>query len=142
MYKQESLTVESKLPVLLKVLQWFEDFCFRYAHLNWSHLQFYQLHLALTEGFTNAVRHAHKQLPPETKIDIDLILWDDRLEIRIWDYGHPFNPEYLPEPTPGQLGGYGWFLLKKLTDHVEYKRSLEDRNCLFLLKYIHKKSKL
>ncbi|HEY9701439.1 MAG TPA: anti-sigma regulatory factor [Allocoleopsis sp.] len=139
MYQQKSLRVESKITLLLKVLQWFEDFCSQYvSDLNWSNIQFYQLHLALTEGFTNAVRHAHKQLPSDTIIDIDLILSDDRLDIQIWDYGQPFNPDNLPEPMPGipQLGGYGWFLLKKLADQVVYQRSLDERNCLLIRKYL------
>lgn len=138
MCKQERLTVESKLTVLTKVQQWFEQFCLRnVSTFEWPEKQIYQLNLALAEGFTNAVRHAHQELPPETRIDIELVLCSNRIEIRIWDYGKPFNPDALEEPIPGTLreGGYGWFLLRRLADKVSYERYLDGRNCLLIVKH-------
>jgi serine/threonine-protein kinase RsbW len=95
-----------------------------------------RLMLALTEGFTNAVRHAHAKLPPETDINIDVEVEPNRVEIRIWDHGAPFNPELLPEPEPGELleSGYGWFLLRRLADEVTYER-VQERNCLSIVQY-------
>ena len=105
--------------------------------VKWSERELYRLNLALAEGFTNAVRHAHQSLPPDTTIDIDLSLWADRFEIRIWDKGKPFNPDVLTEPKPGTLqeGGYGWFLLRRLADRVVYDRNADGRNCLLIVKY-------
>ena len=139
MLKQDHLQVNSDLAVLNQVLHWFEQFCCQYLSLlSWSESHLCdRLKLALDEGFTNAVRHAHKDLPPETPIDIDLALWDDRLEIRIWDRGKPFNPDELKEPEPGTLlseGGYGWFLLRRLPDCVTYERGADGRNCLLIVK--------
>lgn len=139
MLEQDHLTVLSDLKFLDHVQQWFEQFCLQYlSQLSWSQSQLYCLNLALAEGFTNAVRHAHNALPPETTIDIDLELWVDRLEIKIWDKGKPFNPDALKEPEPGTLqeGGYGWFLLRRLADRVVYKRSADSRNCLLIVKYL------
>jgi serine/threonine-protein kinase RsbW len=136
--QQDHLTVKSELKLLNRVQQWFEQFCLQHlSKLDWSEGQLYRLNLALAEGFTNAVRHAHHTLPPETAIDIDVSLWMDRLEIRIWDYGKPFNPDAIAEPEPGtlQVGGYGWFLLRRLVDHVVYERSADGRNCLLIVKY-------
>jgi serine/threonine-protein kinase RsbW len=138
MLKQDHLTVKSDLHLLNQVQQWFEQFCLQ--HLSqpaWSEGLLYRLNLALAEGFTNAVRHAHGALPPETTIDIDVTLWIDRLEIRIWDQGKPFNPDILEEPEPGSLieGGYGWFLLRRLADRVVYERSPDERNCLLIVKH-------
>ncbi|QIZ70914.1 ATP-binding protein [Oxynema aestuarii] len=137
MLKQEYLTVESDLTVLTKVQQWFDRFCFQHNFQRyWSENQLYSLKLALTEGFTNAVRHAHEELPLATPIEIEMTLWDDRLEMRIWDRGEPFNPDALPEPLPGTLqeGGYGWFLLRRLADRVIYERCSDGRNCLCIVK--------
>ncbi|MBV9388475.1 MAG: anti-sigma regulatory factor [Chroococcidiopsidaceae cyanobacterium CP_BM_ER_R8_30] len=137
MLQQDHLRVKSDLTVLNQVQQWFKRFCLRYPILlSWSESQLYRLNLALAEGFTNAVRHAHHALPPETTIDIDLTLWADRLEIRIWDQGKPFNPDALEEPAPGTLqeGGYGWFLLRRLADYVVYERGTDGRNCLLIVK--------
>jgi serine/threonine-protein kinase RsbW len=136
--QQDHLTVKSELKLLNQVQQWFEQFCLKYLlQLGWSESQLYRLNLALAEGFTNAVRHAHHALPPETTIEIDLLLWSDRLEIRIWDRGKPFNPDAIAEPEPGtlQVGGYGWFLLRRLADRVVYERSNDGRNCLLIVKY-------
>ncbi|MBE9206008.1 anti-sigma regulatory factor [Nostoc sp. LEGE 06077] len=138
MVERDHLTVRSELPLLNQVQQWFEQFCLQYLfQRGWSEKQLYRLNLALAEGFTNAVRHAHEALPPETTIDIEASLWVDRVEIRIWDHGQPFNPDAIAEPTPGtpQEGGYGWFLLRRLTDRVVYERSPDERNCLLIVEY-------
>ncbi|MBD2570414.1 MULTISPECIES: ATP-binding protein [Nostocaceae] len=136
--QQDHLTVKSDLKLLNHVQQWFEKFSLQYlSEFGWSESQLYRLNLALAEGFTNAVRHAHRALPPETDIEIQLSLWNDRLEIRIWDHGKPFNPDAIVEPEPGtlQVGGYGWFLLRRLADHVVYERAADSRNCLLIVKY-------
>jgi serine/threonine-protein kinase RsbW len=134
--RQDHLTVKSELRLLNQVQEWFEQFCLQHlSQLGWSKTQLDRLNLALAEGFTNAVRHAHHALPPETTIDV--YLWVDRLEIRIWDYGKPFNPDAIAEPEPGSLivGGYGWFLLRRLADRVVYERVRDGRNCLLIVKY-------
>lgn len=134
---EQRLKVQSDLKLLNQVQHWFENFCVQHlSQLSWPEAQLYRLNLAIAEGFTNAVRHAHQALPPETIIDIELALCSDRLEIRIWDRGKPFNPDALEEPKPGTLqeGGYGWFLLRRLADQVVYERAADGRNCLLIVK--------
>ena len=136
--EEDHLTIKSELKLLTQVQKWFEQFCSKYLYqFGWSEIQVYRLNLALAEGFTNAVRHAHRLLPPETTIDIEVKLWTDRLEIRVWDRGEPFNPDAIAEPKPGtlQAGGYGWFILRRLADRLEYKRDDDGRNCLLIVKY-------
>lgn len=144
MLQKNHLRVKSDLNSLNQVLQWFEQFCFQNRReLSWLadrsdrlNLALDQLKLALDEGFTNAVRHAHEDLPPETPIDIELTLCDEGLEIRIWDRGGPFDPDTLEEFKPGTLqqGGVGWFLMRRLTDQVVYERDRDGKNCLILIK--------
>ena len=111
--------------------------------------QFDQLNLALAEGFTNAVRHAHADLPSETPIEIALVLQSQQIEIHIFDQGGPFDPSSVREPQPGSLseGGYGWYLLRRLADQVTYKRTARGqmtthgtkaRNCLRIVKMLAK----
>jgi serine/threonine-protein kinase RsbW len=45
----------------------------------------------VSEAFTNAVRHAHKNLPRETRIDLEITVFNARLEIKIWDWGELFD---------------------------------------------------
>lgn len=137
MLQQDHLTVKSDLTVLNQVQEWFKLFCLQNSAKSlWLESQLYPLNLALAEGFTNAVRHAHHKLPSETAIEIQLSLWDDRIEIRIWDQGQPFDPNNLEEPKPGTLrkGGYGWFLLRRLADQVLYER-IGGKNCLLIVKH-------
>lgn len=138
MVKEDHQTVKSELKLLSYVQEWFEEFCHKnLPEYGWTDHQIYGLNLALAEGFTNAVRHAHYALPSDTNIDIQVSLWQDRVEVRIWDYGQPFDPNMIDEPEPGtlQVGGYGWFLLRRLADKVVYQRDSNNRNCLLIVKY-------
>lgn len=135
MLKSERLKVKSDLTVQAQVQKWFELFCVSYIAPDYNlNRQFYQLNLAIAEGFSNAVRHAHQNLPSETPIEIELALQGGQIEIRIWDQGKPFDPDLLEEPLPGTLceGGYGWFLLRRLAESVVYERCLDGRNCLVI----------
>jgi serine/threonine-protein kinase RsbW len=135
MLKLERLKVKSDLTVQAQVQKWFEQFYSNhFSQIDNSNHRFYRLNLALAEGFSNAVRHAHQELPSDTTIEIELAIRDDRIEIRIWDQGSPFDPNMLEEPEPGTLceGGYGWFLLRRLADTVVYERCWDDRNCLLI----------
>jgi serine/threonine-protein kinase RsbW len=136
--QHDQLTIKSELKLLNQVQQWFEDFSLKYlSQLGWTETQLYRLNLALAEGFTNAVRHAHRTLPPETTIEIEVSLWINKIELRIWDHGKPFDPNAIAEPEPGtlQVGGYGWFLLRRLADRVVYERE-DGRNCLVIVKHL------
>ena len=85
---QDHLTVNSDLTVLNAVQKWFEKFWLQHhSPISRRDHQLYRLNLALAEGFTNAVRHAHSGLSAETSIEIEVTMDDDRMEIRIWDWG-------------------------------------------------------
>ncbi|MBE9222934.1 anti-sigma regulatory factor [Cyanobacterium stanieri LEGE 03274] len=92
--------------------------------------------LALAEGFTNAVRHAHKNLSPETTIEIEIIINPSDLLIRIWDQGNPFSLLSLKELTSAEdqlkIGGRGIEILEKVTDELKYERYPDNRNCLII----------
>lgn len=126
MLERDQLQVTSHLEELAVVQHWFRSLIARLA-IKTPRLndQFDQLNLALAEGFTNAVRHAHADLPPATPIEIELVLRPQQIEICIFDQGKPFDPSSLAEPQPGVLreGGYGWFLLRRLADQVTYDRT-------------------
>lgn len=144
------IAVPSYLEELASVQQWFRSVISQLAQKTpLVNDQFDQLNLALAEGFTNAVRHAHAGLPRDTPIEIELVLQPQQIEICIFDQGGPFDPTSLSEPKPGSLseGGYGWFLLRRLADQVTYKRTAlsrvtesgrKSRNCLRIVKTLAK----
>ncbi len=98
-----------------------------------------QCQLALAEGFTNAVRHAHKDLPPDTPIEIELTLKSDSMEIRVWDYGQPFDLDRSLQLLAGNEkrlsgSGQGLPILQKVSTVLDYYRTEDNRNCLVIIK--------
>jgi len=85
--QQIYLQVTTDLKAVTQILEWYDQL----HHLPIPKTVFWQCQLALVEGFTNAVRHAHKDLPEETPIELEVKVFNNSIEIRIWDYGQPFD---------------------------------------------------
>jgi len=134
-----SLTVPTTLKVLDQVLAWFDQL--RQPAIQ--HKDWLQCQLALAEGFTNAVRHAHRDLPPETPIDLEAALDNSAIELRIWDSGPPFNLASHINASPTQStntqsgGGRGLAILLQIADRLSYERTEDARNCLLIVKHYH-----
>jgi serine/threonine-protein kinase RsbW len=82
-----SLQLNTDINAVAQVLSWLEQL----DPLPVPEAVLPQCKLAVVEGFTNAVRHAHKNLPRETPIEIEITVFNERLEIKIWDCGKPFD---------------------------------------------------
>ncbi len=92
-----------------------------------------RLRLALVEAYSNVVRHAHYE-QPNIPIVFKLELCDRDLSLEIWDQGQGYNPSdyQMPSPEDKQEHGYGWLILNRLMDRVEYKLQSDGSNCLKL----------
>ncbi|MBD2020799.1 anti-sigma regulatory factor [Leptolyngbya sp. FACHB-36] len=92
-----------------------------------------RLRLVLVEAYSNVVRHAHRD-QPNLPVLIRLELRDGDLALEIWDQGSGFDlSNYLePNPEAQQEGGYGWLILNRLMDRVEYQLQIDGQNCLKL----------
>lgn len=101
--------------------------------VDWSR-QSSRLRLALVEAYSNVVRHAHKE-QPNLPVLLRLELKDRDLSLEIWDYGVGFDMStYLaPDPSEKQEGGYGWLIMNRLMDKVEYELQVDGANCLKLV---------
>jgi serine/threonine-protein kinase RsbW len=101
--------------------------------VDWSR-QSSRLRLALVEAYSNVVRHAHKE-QPNLPVLLRLELKDRDLSLEIWDYGVGFDMStYLaPNPSEKQEGGYGWLIMNRLMDKVEYELQVDGANCLKLV---------
>lgn len=82
-----SLQVNTDINALTRVLEWFEQL----KDLSIPNEVWWNFQLALAEGFTNAVRHAHKNLPVETPVQLEIIVFNGRLELKVWDCGPYFD---------------------------------------------------
>lgn len=129
------LQVNTDLDALAQVLEWFDQFNSPPLHASvWMQSQ-----LALAEGFTNAVRHAHDGRSIDLLIDLEVQVFDDRVEIRIWDQGEPFDLNQRLQMMPKELdseseGGRGLRLMERIADVFTYTRTQDERNCLLLVK--------
>jgi len=128
--KQISFVVPSDLLCLGEVLGKYEEVKPEFINQRvWLECQ-----LALAEGFTNAVRHAHKNLAPETTIEIEIIINPSNLEIKIWDQGNLFNlissQESNSKDNHLKTGGRGIEILEKVADELKYEHHPNNRNCL------------
>jgi serine/threonine-protein kinase RsbW len=99
---------------------------------DWSR-QSTRFRLALVEAYSNVVRHAHKE-KAELPVVMCLEMKDTDIALEVWDHGQGYDlATYLPpDPEQKQEGGYGWLIMNRLMDRVEYRLQIEGRNCLKL----------
>jgi serine/threonine-protein kinase RsbW len=102
------------------------------AQRDWDQ-QSQRIRLALVEAYSNVVRHAHQD-QPHLPIVLHLELSQQELALEIWDHGAGYNVEayFAPDPTTLQEHGYGWLILNRLMDRVDYQLHINGRNCLRL----------
>ncbi|XFA73949.1 ATP-binding protein [Thermosynechococcaceae cyanobacterium Okahandja] len=132
-----SLTLGSDLNQLEVLLEWFN----RYRPPLLPLEEWLKLELALAEGFTNAVRHAHRDRPKETPIRVELSLAETMIELKIWDQGPGFDLLSHLRRLPAQIavdaeGGRGLRLLATIVDELSYTPVDAGGNCLVLRKSV------
>lgn len=97
--------------------------------MGFSYDEIEDIKIALTEACTNSVNHAY--LDREGKIQINFLIFTDRLEVIVADEGEKFNVQVAFEKnhridakTPVENlseGGLGLLLIDTLMDKVEIK---------------------
>lgn len=129
------LQVTSSLDSLAKVLSWFDQLYQSFIPKSvWLRCQ-----LALAEGFTNAVRHAHRGRSSDLVIDLEVTILEQQVEIRIWDYGSPFDlmkqiRDISTDIDHHSGGGRGLKLMRDIADYLSYEHGEDGRNCLSIIK--------
>ncbi|HOO08350.1 MAG TPA: ATP-binding protein [Cyclobacteriaceae bacterium] len=80
--------------------------------------------IAVTEAVNNAIRHGNENLSTRN-VTLRLSLEDGLIKFRVEDEGRGFDYHNLPDPTaPENIekpGGRGIFLMKHLSDEVDFK---------------------
>ncbi len=88
-----------------------------------SEQDLFQVRLCIQEALVNAVKHGNK-LNSELKVQLDIEISDEFLEINIIDEGQGFNDQELEDPTEeknlNKLSGRGVFLIKRKMDKVKF----------------------
>ncbi|MEM9246550.1 MAG: ATP-binding protein [Cyanobacteria bacterium P01_F01_bin.153] len=101
------------------------------SKVDWP-MQSNRVRLVLAEAYSNVVRHAHRDRP-HVPVLVRLKVDERTMSLEIWDHGSGFDLEaYLPPvPEARQESGYGWMILNRLMDQVEYSLQAEGtQNCL------------
>lgn len=82
--------------------------------------------IAVTEAVNNAIKHGNAN-DKSKNVFLSLSLDDSMLRFVIKDEGSGFNYENLPDPTAPEniekLGGRGIFLMRHLSDEVDFKEN-------------------
>lgn len=82
--------------------------------------------IAVTEAVNNAIRHGNKSESTKN-VTLILTLENGLIKFKIEDEGKGFDFRNLPDPTsPENIekpGGRGIFLMKHLSDEVDFKES-------------------
>ncbi len=94
----------------------------------------YHLNLVLTEGMTNAIRHANED-DPKKEVHIVISIQDESLNIKVFDQGQGFDVCAINTPDFKGLDehGRGVFIIRTLMDKVTY-RKLDGGNVLEMVK--------
>lgn len=135
-YHQTSQFETTTDPKALKaLLTWFDQFqAAPIPHKVWLQCQ-----LALIEGFTNAIRHAHAGLATDTPILIQVSVSEQDVDIYIWDQGPGFKfdsilDHKLATSSKDAEGGRGLKIMYLVADEISYQPVDNKGNCL----HIHK----
>ncbi|ASC69304.1 Anti-sigma F factor [Halomicronema hongdechloris C2206] len=134
--QKRDIRTQSDPKALNTVLVWFDQF----QELSLPHTIWLQCQLALIEGFTNAVRHAHQGLPENTPIDIEVTISQTTVDIYIWDSGPGFDlmamlARKLRTTNHDSEGGRGLRIIHLIADQMTYQRMADHRNCLHICKH-------
>jgi len=82
--------------------------------------------IAVTEAVNNAIKHGNSN-DKSKNVFLSLSLDESLIRFVIRDEGAGFNHENLPDPTAPEniekLGGRGIFLMKHLSDEVDFKEN-------------------
>jgi serine/threonine-protein kinase RsbW len=80
--------------------------------------------IAVTEAVNNAIKHGNSG-DKSKNVSLSLFLNESMIKFIVKDEGRGFNYENLPDPTAPEnlekIGGRGIFLMKHLSDEVQFK---------------------
>jgi serine/threonine-protein kinase RsbW len=116
-----------KLPSVSKSIAEIESYVEQIAiHYNIGEDRYPNILISLTEAVNNAIIHGNNE--DETKyVDVQVRETPNGLCFEVHDEGKGFNPKDIPDPTaPENLeccGGRGVFLMKELSDSMDYREN-------------------
>ncbi len=131
-----TLTIPSSTRYLEDVRRFIEQHA---TEANFPTKDVGELKIAVDEACANVIEHAYKG-DQQHDIDVDVIVQPDRFTVRIRDRGESFDQSTYREPDifdyskSRKAGGFGVQIMRRLMDHVEYRKRGNCNECC-LTKY-------
>lgn len=83
----------------------------------------HRIGLAVREGVANAIKHGNRE-NPDKRVEVDCILAQSQVIVRIEDEGDGFDPTDLPDPLKAENllkpSGRGIFFMNQFMDEIDY----------------------
>lgn len=114
------IIIQSTYTELGRVRDFVRDFCAPFVPRRFSETKIEKLVIAANEVTVNIIQHGYSG---EGHHHIWISAKDEghSVVIAFVDHGgKPFDPESVPDPHPGQIGGYGIDIIKQCVDIAEY----------------------
>jgi len=139
------LHVPCRFSFLRIIRQTVVDLC---AMAGMSEFKAAQLEMAVDEACANVIEHSYGGESAEERekthpgLRLNLIQFDSRVEIEIYDYGAGFNLQECEVIDPEKYvankneRGLGMFIIHKFVDKLDYERGSQYGNCLRLTKQL------
>lgn len=102
-----------------------------------------RIELVLAEVLNNISEHAYPDGGPQGPITLDCRLQKGALYFNTTDQGRPMPAGELPTGAPANLnvdledlpeGGFGWFLIRDMTEEIAYNRTGSQNQLSFAIK--------
>lgn len=95
----------------------------------------HRLVLAVTEAFTNIIRHVYGQATAKP-VELQLRVEESGLRLDLVDYGRFIDPKHIASRPLDEVrpGGLGVHLIKTTMDHVEYRENDHGGTTLTMVK--------
>lgn len=130
-----------KVPAHIDYLGDLRDFVIRVGRKNgFSDKIVNAFKLAVDEAATNIIRHAYRESDDQGLITIRAVVKKNSLTLSLIDQGTYFDPKRVQSPDLnryvdiGKKGGLGIFIMRKLMDNIEYRKT-EEGNELRITKF-------
>ena len=101
-----------------------------------------KIKLICEEMLVNIINYGYPEETGKIEIIYKTVVEEEKVVIKIIDNGIPFNPIQHKKPNLSasieerDIGGLGIHIAKKISDHMNYKRS-QGQNILILVKFIN-----
>jgi serine phosphatase RsbU (regulator of sigma subunit)/anti-sigma regulatory factor (Ser/Thr protein kinase)/tetratricopeptide (TPR) repeat protein/transposase len=138
---QDVVKEQLKIPAHIDHLGELRDFVTRIGKKHdFSDKVINAFKLAIDEAGTNVIRHAYRGSDTQGFITIRALIKKSSMTICLIDQGKFFDPKHVKDPDLqryvdiGKKGGLGIFIMRKLMDEIDYRRT-EEGNELRLTKH-------